>query len=57
MEMAKGSYEKLVANRGQSGRAIPWSAIEPYVKRYVEAGSQKEKDRAFYEFRQFVLRQ
>jgi RHS repeat-associated protein len=57
MEMAKGSYEKLVANGGQSGRAIPWSAIEPYVKRYVEAGSQKEKDRAFYEFRQFVLRQ
>jgi len=32
MAMAKGTYEKLVANGGQSGTPIPWSAIEPYVR-------------------------
>ena len=57
MAMAKGTYERLVANGGQTGKPIPWSAIEPYVKRYTEAGSQKEKDRVFYEFRQFLVRQ
>jgi RHS repeat-associated protein len=57
MAMAKGTYEKLVANGSQTGTPMPWSAIQPYVKRYIEAGSQKEKDRVFYEFRQFLIRQ
>jgi RHS repeat-associated protein len=55
MAMAHDSYNFMVKRSDREREAIPWSKVAPYVRRYLEAGSAKEKERRFYEMRQFLL--